>query len=107
MKKLTALLLAAVSIISIYLLANNNASIPEGWFPTGNKPTEYEMGVDKSIYQSGKSSAFIKSKNPGANDFGTLMQTISAENYLDKRLRLSGFIKTKECKWFERYVDAN
>ncbi len=96
MKKPTVLLLAAASVISIYLFANNNTTLPDGWFAAGSKPAEYEMGADNSIYQSGKSGAFIKSKNPGTNDFGTLMQSISAENYLDKRLRLSGFIKSKD-----------
>ena len=98
MKKLTALLLAVAGIITVYVLANNNTPLPEGWFAAGNKPSEFEMGVDNSVYQSGKSGAFIKSKNPGSNEFGTLMQSISAENYLDKRLRLTSFIKSKDVE---------
>jgi len=96
MKKLTALLLLITGIITTFLLANN--STPEGWFAAGNKPSEYEMGIDKSVFQNGHSGAFIKSKNPGNNEFGTLMQSISAENYLDKRLKLSGFIKSENVE---------
>ena len=96
MKKLSALLLAIAGVVTIYLLAKDNTKLPEGWFVAGNKPAEFEMGVDNSVYESGKSSAFIKSKNPSTNEFGTLMQSISAENYLDKRLRLSSFIKSKD-----------
>ena len=95
MKKLTALLLAVAGIVTIYLFAEDNTSLPEGWFAAGSNPSQYEMGVDNSVYQSGKSSAFIKSKNPGSSEFGTLMQSISAENYLDKRVRLTGFIKSQ------------
>ena len=96
MKKLSALLLAIAGVVTIYLFAKDNNQLPEGWFAAGNKPAEYEMGIDNSVHESGKSSAFIKSKNPATNEFGTLMQSISAENYLDKRLRLSGFIKSKD-----------
>ncbi len=98
MKKLAVLLLAVAGVVTIYLFAKDNNKLPEGWFAAGNKPAEYEMGIDNSVHESGKSSAFIKSKNPGTTEFGTLMQTISAENYLDKRLRLTGFIKTKDVK---------
>ena len=96
MKKLTTLLLAVAGIVTIYLFAQENVKLPEGWFPTGSNPSAYEMGVDNSVYQSGKSSAFIQSKNVDTKGFGTLMQSISAENYLDKRLRLTGYIKSKD-----------
>lgn len=98
MKKLSILLLAIAGIVTIYLLAKENTPIPKGWYAAGSNPSEYEMGVDNSVYQSGKASAFIKSKNPGMNEFGTLMQSISADNYLDKRLRLTGSIKSKDVK---------
>jgi hypothetical protein len=56
------------------------------------------MSIDNSIFQNGKSCAYIKSKSPKENEFGTLMQIISAENYLGKRLQLSGYIKSKDIK---------
>ena len=98
MKKLTALLLAVAGIVTIYLFAKDNTSLPEGWFAAGSNPSGYEMGVDNSVYQNGKAGAFIKSKNEDTKGFGTLTQSISAENYLDKRLRLTGFIKSKDVK---------
>ena len=94
MKKLVVGFSAIGIIVTTILLAQSNNQLPKGWFAAGSKPTEYEMGIDKSIYQSGKSSAYIKSKEPKGNDFGTIMQYISSEKYIGKRLRLSGFIKS-------------
>jgi hypothetical protein len=67
-----------------------------GWFPAGSNPAAYEMGTDNSGVQNGKSCAYIKSKSPKDNEFGTLMQTISAKNYLGKRLSLSGYLKSED-----------
>ncbi|MFO7524372.1 MAG: hypothetical protein R6W68_02875 [Ignavibacteriaceae bacterium] len=98
MKKLMVVLFAIAAIVTTLLIANNNNQVPKGWFPAGSNPSEYEMNIDHSIFQSGQSSAYIKSKSPKENEFGTLMQTISAENYLGKRLRLSGYIKSEDIK---------
>ncbi len=98
MKNLVFSLTAILLVVSIYLTAKNYNSIPKGWFPSGSNPSEYEMGIDNSIFQNGHSCAYIKSKNPKENEFGTLMQTIDAKNYLSKRLQLSGYVKSKDIK---------
>ena len=85
-------------VITTFLIAYNNNQIPNGWFPAGSNPSEYEISIDNSIFQNGKSCAYIKSKSPKENEFGTLMQTISAESYLGKRLQLSGYIKSVDVK---------
>jgi len=96
MKKIIlALFIIAIVIISVLIIADNNNQIPNGWFPAGSNPSEYEMSVDNSIFQKGNSCAYIKSKSTKENEFGTLMQTISAENYLGKRLQLSGYVKSE------------
>lgn len=94
MKKSAVNLFAIGLIITTILLAQSNNQLPKGWFAAGNKPTEYEMGIDKTVFQNGKLSAFLKSKEPKGNGFGTIMQYISAENYLGKRLKLSGYVKS-------------
>ncbi len=98
MKKIIVALFVIAIIITGLLIAENNNPIPQGWFPAGSNPSEYEMGMDNSVFEHGKSCAYIKSKSPKENEFGTLMQTISAENYLGKRLRLSGYIKSEDVK---------
>ena len=98
MKKIFWAFLVITILITVLIIANNNNKIPEGWFPAGSNPSEYEMGVDNSIFQNGRACAYIKSKSPKQNQFGTLMQTIDAENYLEKRLQLSGYIKSEDVK---------
>jgi len=98
MKKIIAALFVIAILITALIIANNNNKIPNGWYAAGNNPSEYEMGIDNSIFQNGQACAYIKSKSPKENQFGTLMQTISAENYLGKRLMLSGYIKSEDVK---------
>ena len=98
MKKIIGALFVIAIVVITLLIANNNNQIPKGWFPAGSNPSEYEMGIDNTTFQNGHSCAYIKSKAPKENEFGTLMQTISAENYLDKRLQLSGYIKSEDIK---------
>ena len=98
MKKIIGAVIVVVFIFAIVIIANNNYKIPDGWYPAGSNPNEYKMGVDNTIFQNGQSCAYIKSKNPKSNEFGTLMQSISAENYLEKRLQLSGYIKSENVE---------
>jgi len=98
MKKIIAALFVIAVLITVLIIANDNNKIPNGWIPAGSNPSEYEMGVDNSTPKNGEACAYIKSKSPEVNQFGTLMQTISAENYLEKRLMLSGYIKSKNVK---------
>jgi hypothetical protein len=95
MKKIIVALSVIAVVITVIIVANNNNKIPNGWYPKGSNPSEYEIGIDNSIFQNGQACAYIKSKSPKENQFGTLMQTISAENYLGKRLMLSGYIKSE------------
>ena len=73
------------------------AELPTGWFVAGSAPNDYEFSRDTSTAQSGQSSALIATK-PGvtSNGFGTLMQTIDAENYRGARWRMSGYLKTSD-----------
>lgn len=98
MKKIIGVVFVIAIVGVIFLVADNNIRIPNGWFPAGSNPSEYEMGVDNSTFQNGQMCAYIKSKAPKENEFGTLMQTIKAEVYEGKRLLLSGYIKTEDIK---------
>jgi hypothetical protein len=67
---------------------------PQGWFLAGNRPADYDSGVDAQTVYGGQPSAYLKSKVPAINGFGTLMQSFKAEEYLGKRIRFSAFVKT-------------
>ncbi len=71
---------------------------PEDWFKNGAKPGSYVVGVDSNETWGGMPSAYVQSLTPNvAEGFGGMMQTASAENYIGKRVRLSGWIKTQEA----------
>jgi hypothetical protein len=71
------------------------ASAPPGWVIAGTAPTDYDFAVDTTTAASGKGSASITAKRGARSDgFGTLMQTIAADNYRGARWQLSGFLRT-------------
>ncbi|QIL76181.1 hypothetical protein [Hymenobacter sp. HDW8] len=72
--------------------------IPAGWFVAGSQPKKYEMGIEAGAGQTGKKAATIKSIDSNIDGFGTLMQASSAQQYLGKRVRLTGYIKSKDVK---------
>jgi hypothetical protein len=73
--------------------------VPDGWFTSGSKPEQYDMGVDS---QFAGSAAMIRCKyaedDPAyiamEKGFGTLMQSILADEFRGKRLRLGAELKT-------------
>jgi hypothetical protein len=73
-----------------------HANVPRSWFIAGSKPQEFEAGVDAAHTYQGQASAFLKSKPSNVDGFGTLMQSIQAEQYKGKRVRLSGFVNSQE-----------
>lgn len=79
--------------------------IPPGWFKAGSAAKSYDMGIDKGAGYEGKNAATIKSIDKNIKGFGTLMQNCLPGNYLGKRVRMSGMVKTKDVSdwsglWF-------
>jgi len=85
---------AAVALVTCVLVAD--ANVLRGWFTAGSKPGEFEAGVDAGHAHEGQVSAFLKSKQSSVDGFGTLMQSIRAEQYKGKRVRLGGFVNSQE-----------
>jgi len=79
--------------------ADTAKQLPTGWHKSGSKPQNYDMGVDSTVRHGGKQSAYVKSKaSVDVEGFGTLMQTIKADEYRGKRVRLSGYAKTNNVE---------
>lgn len=70
--------------------------LPKGWFRAGSTPASYEMGAQAGDRHPGDRNAFIRSL-PKETGFGTLMQTIDASAYRGKRMRLSGYLRTRDA----------
>jgi hypothetical protein len=70
---------------------------PKGWTKNGSKTNSYVVGLDREQTYNGLPSAYVKSLEPNIDGFGGMMQTTSAEQYLGKRVRLSGWMKTQDA----------
>lgn len=94
-KKITLILL--VSLIGFSFTTIELGEV-KGWFLAGSEPSSYEIGITHDEQRNGK-VAYLKSIKPDIdNKFGTIMQSFSAEKYLDTKLKLTGYIKTKDVK---------
>ncbi len=77
------------------LLVLFSFDLPKGWIIAGSKPKSYDMGTDIGAGRDGKNCATIQSKKNKIDGFGTLMQKITPEKYLGKRIRMSAYVKTE------------
>jgi hypothetical protein len=97
--------IAGAAIISAMALTGSalaGVGAPNGWFVAGSKPADYEFGTEYVAGSAGKQSAYIKAKAGAvANGFGTLMQTIRADDYVGQRVRLSARMKSENAAGFQ------
>ena len=94
MKINRSVLVSSIAVsLAFFLLA---FEIPEGWFKAGSKPKSYDMGIDTASGQNGSNASTIKSIDKEIPGFGTLMQNSSPADYLGRRIRMTGNLKTKD-----------
>jgi hypothetical protein len=72
--------------------------LPTGWYRAGSQPTSYQMYIDSSAGQDGKNVLTIVSTEKKIDGFGTLMQDFLPDQYLGKRIRMTGYMKSKDVK---------
>ena len=72
----------------------------DGWQKWGSKPALYDIGLDDEKYND-KPVYFIKSNAEIDSGFGTIARgTTNLAEYIGKRLRLSGYIRTiNSARW--------
>ena len=73
------------------------AAPPAGWFVAGSAPKDYEFGTDSSVGSDGSKAAYIKAIASNPSGFGTLMQNVAPDDYVDQRVRLSAMMRTKDA----------
>ncbi|HEY2412728.1 MAG TPA: protein kinase [Pirellulaceae bacterium] len=67
------------------------------WWGDENRP-DYEVSIHRAVYHTGAASASIQSTVPAPRDVRNLIQTIRADEYRNKRIRVSTFLKTKNVE---------
>ncbi len=79
-----------------------SAVVPKGWVASATEMDDYEMGIDNAISHCGSKCAYIKSLaaeprgRDGVEAFATISQYFSAQRYLEKRVRLSAYLRTAD-----------
>lgn len=77
----------------LMLLAIAQAATPKGWLIAGSDVASYEANSVSEAH-TGRGSAQLRSvKTP--KGFGTLMQSIAAQNYAGQRVRLTAWVKSE------------
>lgn len=83
------------------LFQSSSKSQPEaslnGWYKMGSKPDSYEIGLSTDKYNDGP-VYYMKSIEASIDGFGTIAKNIEPGIYKNKRVRLSGFIKTENIE---------
>jgi RNA polymerase sigma factor (sigma-70 family) len=70
---------------------------PAGWSQNGSKPKSYVVGVDQNESWGGLPSAYVQNIDASSDGFGGMMQATSADEFLGRRVRLSGWVKTEDA----------
>jgi hypothetical protein len=84
-----------IGITCLPLTAAADEKVPAGWHFGVRDKNEYEAGTDWNVFYEGKSSAYITGKKEN-KEFSTLMQEIKADKFSGKRIRYSGYLKSKD-----------
>lgn len=80
---------------------------PAGWFRGGTAWESYEIGIDKGAGQNNGNAATIKSIEKEIKGYGWLMQSCLPGKYLGKRVRMSGYMKTRDVSdWAEFFFSV-
>ncbi len=69
--------------------------IPAGWYKAGVNSQDYLVGVDNTQSETGKTSAYVKSRVPKPQGFCTLMQEINADEFRGRRVRLTAYVRSQ------------
>ena len=71
---------------------------PAGWHANGSNVKAYDVGVDQNQSFGGVASAYVRSVDDSAEkNFGGMMQSASADQYKNQRVRMTGWIKTEDA----------
>lgn len=93
MNTMRAMLLVILTA-SLFSPARGQSNIPDGWFMGGDNVGAYEVASDLTVVHSGYASAVLRSRRAVVPGFGTIAQIIKADEFLNKRVRFSAYVRT-------------
>jgi hypothetical protein len=72
-----------------------NAELPVGWNAGGVNPAAFDAGIDGKEKHGGRRSGYLFAREAKLNEWGTLGQTIRADDFRGKRVHLSAFLRSE------------
>lgn len=85
-------------VLVLFSFTSSNEDI-KGWFLAGSNPESYEIGLESNTQRNGK-VAFLKATKGKIKGFGTIMQQFDPKDYLGKKVKLTGYVKSSSVdKW--------
>lgn len=92
--KTASMFAVAFSFALVASLTHAEDRRPSNW---GGGPNGYDVTIDTETKLSGASSVCL-SQSPSATNhkFGTIVQAVSASKFSGKKLRFSGYVKTRD-----------
>jgi hypothetical protein len=66
------------------------------WNIAGSRPDQYDMTADASVRRGQGPSLTVRAMEPTGDDFGTLMQSVSAPPFGGKRARFSAAVRVRD-----------
>jgi erythromycin esterase len=107
-RKMTGTMLGAVVLVGVQLSLTESAradepkqanglklGLPRGWAGGSPNRRAYASGIDREVVHGGQASGFVRMTGARPHEFGTLVQSVRAEPYRGRRIRLAGFLKTE------------
>jgi hypothetical protein len=88
------ILLLCIGSLSCKKEDSNVLIEPRGWFLSGNRIQNYQIGIDDLDAQHGQKSGYIASVVDTSTGFGTLMQLCNGNNFRGERIRMRGYIQS-------------
>jgi hypothetical protein len=99
-----------VLVVALLLAADEpkqgtkDSPAPEGWstaivgsgIPTGQEASEYAAEVDHEVTHGGRAAMSLRSIVAEPATFRSLTQFVKADTYRGKRVRLAGYLKTRD-----------
>lgn len=83
-----------------------SAGVPKGWVLIGPSNV-YSFRVDSIEKHSGRASGLLECSTSDVDAFGSFLQTIRADGYRGRRVRLSGYVRTRDVENSGEDVDAS
>ena len=90
----TVIFIIGMAITSVLSYPNVTYS-QTNWMKRGSDPDKYKMSIDSTIQHNGKNVMTIKSIDQEINGFGSFMQNSKPGKYIGKRIRMTGYMKSK------------